>query len=92
MRTTLIIDDILLERARELSGIQEKTSLVRAGLEALIVAVDGQVERAVGGIYHVTHSLSEGRAKVESNTVIEQHGWTPIASPFAIDGLPAWND
>ena len=63
-----------------------------AGLEALIVAVDGQTERAVGGIYHVTHSLSEGRAKVESNAVIEQHGWTPIASPFAIDGLPAWND
>jgi Arc/MetJ family transcription regulator len=36
MRTTLIIDDELLEKARRLSGIQEKTSLVRAGLEALI--------------------------------------------------------
>jgi hypothetical protein len=36
MRTTLIIDDKLLERARHLSGIEEKTSLVRAGLEALI--------------------------------------------------------
>lgn len=36
MRTTLILDDELVERARELTGIQEKTSLVRAGLEALI--------------------------------------------------------
>jgi len=36
MRTTLLIDSDLLNRARELSGIAEKTSLVRAGLEALI--------------------------------------------------------
>ena len=36
MRTTLIIDDNLLERARQLTGIREKTALVRAGLEALI--------------------------------------------------------
>lgn len=36
MRTTLTIDDALLKRASELSGIAEKTSLVRAGLEALI--------------------------------------------------------
>ena len=36
MRTTLIIDDDLLKRAREYTGIEEKTSLVRAGLEALI--------------------------------------------------------
>ena len=36
MRTTLVIDEALLERARELSGIRQKTALVRAGLEALI--------------------------------------------------------
>lgn len=36
MRTTLNLDDTLLDRARELTGIQEKTALVRAGLEALI--------------------------------------------------------
>jgi len=36
MRTTLIIDEDLLERARKLSGIRKKTALVRAGLEALI--------------------------------------------------------
>jgi Arc/MetJ family transcription regulator len=36
MRTTLIIDETLSERARKATGIQEKTALVRAGLEALI--------------------------------------------------------
>ena len=36
MRTTLIIDEGLLQRARKLTGIQEKTALVHAGLEALI--------------------------------------------------------
>lgn len=36
MRTTINVDEALLERARRLSGIQEKAALVRAGLEALI--------------------------------------------------------
>ena len=36
MRTTLIIDDDLLKRAALLTGVTEKTSLVRLGLEALI--------------------------------------------------------
>ena len=36
MRTTLNIDDRLLERAAELTGEREKTSLVRMGLESLI--------------------------------------------------------
>lgn len=36
MRTTLIIDEDLLERARKLTGIRQKAALVRAGLEALI--------------------------------------------------------
>ena len=36
MRTTLNIDDHLLQKAAKLTGVQEKTSLVRLGLEALI--------------------------------------------------------
>lgn len=36
MRTTIVIDQQLLELARQLTNIEEKTSLVRAGLEALI--------------------------------------------------------
>ena len=36
MRTTLNIDDDLVKKATKLTGITEKTSLVRMGLEALI--------------------------------------------------------
>ena len=36
MRTTLNIEDALLGRAARLTGIEEKTALVRRGLEALI--------------------------------------------------------
>ena len=36
MRTTLNIDDETLKRAAELTGIKEKTTLVRLGLESLI--------------------------------------------------------
>ncbi len=36
MRTTLNIEDALVERATKLTGIKEKTALVRKGLEALI--------------------------------------------------------
>ena len=36
MRTTLNIDDHLIKRAVQLTGVQEKTQLVRLGLEALI--------------------------------------------------------
>ena len=36
MRTTLNIDDDLLEEARKLTGIQERTALIHDGLRALI--------------------------------------------------------
>lgn len=36
MRTTLNIDDEILAKASRLSGVKEKTALVRLGLEALI--------------------------------------------------------
>lgn len=36
MRTTVSIDDRLLEEARELSGVTETGPLIRAALEALV--------------------------------------------------------
>ena len=36
MRTTVNIDDELIEQARRLTGVREKTSLIRLGLEALV--------------------------------------------------------
>jgi Arc/MetJ family transcription regulator len=49
MRTTIIIDDELLEEAREMSGIQEKTALVHAGLKALIARIAAERLAALGG-------------------------------------------
>ncbi len=49
MRTTLILDDALLEEARQLTGIDEKTALVRAGLEALIAREAARRLAALGG-------------------------------------------
>lgn len=49
MRTTLIIDDELLERARTLTGIHEKTALVHAGLTALIARESARRLARLGG-------------------------------------------
>ncbi len=49
MRTTLIVDDELVERARELTGIEEKTALVRAGLRALVMRETGKRLATLGG-------------------------------------------
>ena len=49
MRTTLNIDDELLRQAAELTGVTEKTSLVRMGLEALIAQASARRLASLGG-------------------------------------------
>jgi Arc/MetJ family transcription regulator len=49
MRTTLNIEDGLLDRAAKLTGIKEKTSLVRLGLEALIAKESSKRLATLGG-------------------------------------------
>ena len=49
MRTTLNIEDRLVERASELTGIKEKTTLVKLGLEALIAKESAQRLAKLGG-------------------------------------------
>ena len=49
MRTTLNIDDDLLREASRLTGIKEKTSLVRMGLEALIARESARRLADLGG-------------------------------------------
>jgi len=49
MRTTLNIEDELLSRAAKLTGVKEKTSLVRLGLEALIARESAKRLAALGG-------------------------------------------
>ncbi|MBX3147758.1 MAG: type II toxin-antitoxin system VapB family antitoxin [Gemmatimonadales bacterium] len=49
MKTTLNIDDHLLTEARRLTGIAEKTELVRAGLESLIERESARRLARLGG-------------------------------------------
>ncbi len=49
MRTTLNIEDKLLSKAAKLTGIKEKTSLVRLGLEALIASESSRRLAKLGG-------------------------------------------
>ena len=49
MRTTLNIEDDLLDKAARLTGIEKKTSLVRLGLEALIARESGKRLAKLGG-------------------------------------------
>ena len=49
MRTTINIDDKILSRASELTGIKEKTALVRMGLEYLIARESAKRLAKLGG-------------------------------------------
>jgi Arc/MetJ family transcription regulator len=63
MRTTLIIDDELLARARELSGLQEKTAVLHAGLRALIAREHARRLAALGGTERRLKPIHRRRAR-----------------------------
>jgi Arc/MetJ family transcription regulator len=60
MRTTLNVDDALLAEARRLTGLREKTAIVRAGLEALIARERAHRLIALGG---ATPAFRAGRRR-----------------------------
>lgn len=49
MRTTVTIDDDLLEQAAELTGLTERTALLREGLQTLIRVESAKRLAALGG-------------------------------------------
>jgi metal-responsive CopG/Arc/MetJ family transcriptional regulator len=49
MRTTVNLDDALLDRARKLSGVSERSSLLREALEALIQRESARRLARLGG-------------------------------------------
>ena len=49
MRTTLNLDDALLETARRLSGVEERTALIHEGLRALIARESARRLARLGG-------------------------------------------
>jgi Arc/MetJ family transcription regulator len=63
MRTTINIEDDLIRRAAELTGIREKTSLVRLGLETLIARESGKRLALLGGTEKKIETIPRRRAK-----------------------------
>ena len=63
MRTTLNIDDTLLQEAARLTGIGEKTAVVRAGLEALIARESARRLAELGASEPGIRLLTRRRAK-----------------------------
>jgi len=49
MRTTLNVEDDLIEKATKITGIKEKTALVKRGLEALIARENARRLATLGG-------------------------------------------
>lgn len=62
MKTTLNIEDNLLDRASKLTGIKEKTSLVRLGLEALIAKESSKRLAKLGGTEKKLDAVSRRRS------------------------------
>jgi Arc/MetJ family transcription regulator len=66
MRTTLNIDDDLLERAARLSGVDEKTSLVKLGLESLIARESARRLADLGGTEKKLKSVRRRRSRIQT--------------------------
>jgi len=62
MRTTLNIDEKILEKASRLTGVKEKTALVRLGLEALISRESSKRLAKLGGTEKDLHPVPRRRS------------------------------
>jgi Arc/MetJ family transcription regulator len=63
MRTTLILDDDLVAKARGITGVQEKTALVHEGLRALIARESARKLAALGGSEAHLRTIARRRAR-----------------------------
>jgi Arc/MetJ family transcription regulator len=67
MRTTLNIEEKLISKAREMTGIHEKTHLVRLGLEALIARESSKRLASLGGTERKLKPVPRRRGPVVKN-------------------------
>ena len=65
MRTTLNIDDEMLDKASKLTGITEKTSLVRLGLQALIAQESSRRLSKLAGTEKKLHPIPRRRSRIK---------------------------
>lgn len=62
MRTTINIEDDLISKASKLTGVREKTSLVKLGLEALIARESSKRLAKLGGTEKELKSVPRRRS------------------------------
>jgi Arc/MetJ family transcription regulator len=67
MRVTLNIDDELLARAADLTGIENKAALVRLGLESLITRESAKRLAALGGTERALEMIPRRKGQDTSN-------------------------
>jgi Arc/MetJ family transcription regulator len=67
MRTTLNIEDELIHKAARLTGIKEKTSLVKLGLETLIARESSRRLAKLGGTEKKLAMIPRRRAGAKRN-------------------------
>jgi hypothetical protein len=94
-----LFPDVVADHVTLRSGTNASTPLPRetsgevvgeihdgAGVQALVVKIDGTTDRGDGSTYHITWSLdrARGRRPVDSNAVIAQLGWRPLPEPVPI--------
>lgn len=60
-----------------------------AGVQALIVRIEGTTDRGDGSHYHITWSLAAGREAKESNDVLAATKWQRVHPPIVIALAPA---
>ena len=65
MRTTLKIDDQLLAKAQQITGVSGKSMLVHEGLKALIERESAQRLARLGGIQPGLQAISRRRSTAE---------------------------
>jgi lipoprotein-anchoring transpeptidase ErfK/SrfK len=57
-----------------------------AGVQALVVRINGTTDRPDGSTYHITWSIDRGKGRkpVQSNDVIKKLGWRALPEPISI--------
>ncbi len=89
-----IADHVTLEvGGKDVPGEAKAAIVGRAdddkGVEALVVTINGTVDRPDGSTYHITWSLEPGRKARESNDVLKERGWKELDHPLPLTLKPA---
>ena len=84
LETTAESTSLPLQVAAEIVGHADDG----AGVEAMVVTIDGTTDRPDGSTFHITWSLGPGRRAKESNDVLRDSGWSAM-EPVRVTVSPA---